>query len=152
MDEDWENWPYLSLHKRISVVGVLINQKSGLGECGMLQMWVGEVYISTFRLWYPVAAVFFKEVYQRLIWFTQSKAILSVDVKWMQLQFIGLPDESVHVTRHVGQKFGVLKFGFVIQINAVFCYCWFVGLAQFYMPTMFLDAMLKSTTALSNIY
>ena len=58
----------------------------------------------------------------------------------MHFQFNGFPDESVHVTRLGRQKFGVLKFDFVIQIDAVFCYCWFVGLVYLYMPTMLLDA------------
>jgi len=64
---------------------------------------------------------FFEEVYQRLPQFTQFKAILSVHVKWMQFQFNAFPDESVHVTRLGRQKFGVLKFDIVIQIDAMFC-------------------------------
>ena len=90
------------------------------------EMWVGEYIGLLFAGGIQSPLSFFGEVYQRLPWSTQSKAILPVHVKWMQLQFNGLPDESVHVTRLGRQKFGVLKFDFVIQIEMhvhYFCVC-----------------------------
>ena len=70
----------------------------------------------------------------------------------MQLQFNGLPDEAVHIARLGRQKFGILKSDFVVQIDAMFSHSWFIGLVQFYMPPVFLNALLNGPSALSNIH
>jgi hypothetical protein len=41
----------------------------------------------------------------------------------MHLQFSGLPDETVHVTRFDGEEFSILKFDYVVKVDAVLCHC-----------------------------
>ena len=44
-----------------------------------------------------------------------------------------------------------MKFDYVVKTDAMFCYCWFIRLCQFYVSTVLIYAMLNSPAALSNI-
>ena len=49
------------------------------------------------------------------------------------------------------RSFVSCSIGNVVMVNAVFCYCWFVGLGQSYMSVVLFDSDLHGSTALSNI-
>jgi len=44
-----------------------------------------------------------------------------------------------------------MNFDYVVKIDAMFCYCWFIMLCQFYVSTVLIYAMLNSPAALSNL-
>jgi hypothetical protein len=64
-----------------------------------------------------------------------------------------IPRRLNFICRHFGTLclFSILQFNYVAMVNAVFRYCWFVGLCQSYMSIVLFDTELDWLTALSNI-
>jgi hypothetical protein len=69
----------------------------------------------------------------------------------MKIQFYRLSDESVHILSLVGKGLCLLKFDYLVMVNAVFSHLRFFWLSETDVLPMFFNPHLNSATRLANI-